>query len=212
MREPRGHKDMFGVFLTPPSSPDYDAGLIYIDGTRVLPHVRPRHDRGRHGDGRARPRPARRERPHHHPFRDHRRAWSRPRWPMTGPRCCGPASRTCRPMSRRRTCRSTCRVSARSRPTSSGAATISASSTCAAPRCTISPENGSELSTPRHHRPRAAPREGQDPASGLGPHQQLQLRHLLARADDRRRLLQERPRLLAPASSTARPAAPAPAR
>ncbi|MGP1613640.1 MAG: proline racemase family protein [Pollutimonas bauzanensis] len=32
MREPRGHNDMFGVFLTPPSSPDYDAGLIYIDG------------------------------------------------------------------------------------------------------------------------------------------------------------------------------------
>ncbi|ARP82018.1 proline racemase [Bordetella genomosp. 8] len=33
MREPRGHRDMFGVFLTPPSSPDFDAGLIYIDGT-----------------------------------------------------------------------------------------------------------------------------------------------------------------------------------
>ncbi|MFC3337474.1 proline racemase family protein [Paracandidimonas soli] len=32
MREPRGHNDMFGVFLTPPSSADYDAGLIYIDG------------------------------------------------------------------------------------------------------------------------------------------------------------------------------------
>lgn len=32
MREPRGHADMFGVFLTPPSSADYDAGLIYIDG------------------------------------------------------------------------------------------------------------------------------------------------------------------------------------
>lgn len=32
MREPRGHNDMFGVFLTPPSSPDYDAGLVYIDG------------------------------------------------------------------------------------------------------------------------------------------------------------------------------------
>lgn len=32
MREPRGHNDMFGVFLTPPSSPEYDAGLIYIDG------------------------------------------------------------------------------------------------------------------------------------------------------------------------------------
>lgn len=34
MREPRGHSDMFGVFLTPPSSPDYDAGLVYIDGTQ----------------------------------------------------------------------------------------------------------------------------------------------------------------------------------
>lgn len=33
MREPRGHKDMFGVFLTPPSSTEFDAGLIYIDGT-----------------------------------------------------------------------------------------------------------------------------------------------------------------------------------
>lgn len=32
MREPRGHADMFGVFLTPPSSPEFDAGLIYIDG------------------------------------------------------------------------------------------------------------------------------------------------------------------------------------
>jgi proline racemase len=34
MREPRGHKDMFGVFLTPPSGPDFDAGLIWIDGTQ----------------------------------------------------------------------------------------------------------------------------------------------------------------------------------
>ncbi len=34
MREPRGHRDMFGVFLTPPSGPDFDAGLIYIDGTQ----------------------------------------------------------------------------------------------------------------------------------------------------------------------------------
>lgn len=33
MREPRGHANMFGVFLTPPSSEEYDAGLIYIDGT-----------------------------------------------------------------------------------------------------------------------------------------------------------------------------------
>ncbi len=34
MREPRGHNDMYGVFLTPPSSPEYDAGLIYIDCTK----------------------------------------------------------------------------------------------------------------------------------------------------------------------------------
>ncbi len=34
MREPRGHRDMFGVFLTPPSGPDFDAGIIYIDGTQ----------------------------------------------------------------------------------------------------------------------------------------------------------------------------------
>jgi len=34
MREPRGHKDMFGVFLTPPSEPGFDAGLIWIDGTQ----------------------------------------------------------------------------------------------------------------------------------------------------------------------------------
>lgn len=33
MREPRGHKDMVGVFVTPPSSPDYDYGLIYMDAT-----------------------------------------------------------------------------------------------------------------------------------------------------------------------------------
>ena len=31
-REPRGHKDMFGVFLTPPSSPEADAGMIWMDG------------------------------------------------------------------------------------------------------------------------------------------------------------------------------------
>jgi proline racemase len=34
MREPRGHRDMFGVFLTPPSQPGFDAGLIWIDGTQ----------------------------------------------------------------------------------------------------------------------------------------------------------------------------------
>jgi proline racemase len=34
MREPRGHKDMFGVFLTPASEPGFDAGLVWIDGTQ----------------------------------------------------------------------------------------------------------------------------------------------------------------------------------
>ena len=42
MREPRGHKNMFGVFLTPPSSADYDAGMIWMDSTRF-------HDMCGHG-------------------------------------------------------------------------------------------------------------------------------------------------------------------
>lgn len=33
MREPRGHRDMFGVFLTPPSEAGFDAGMIWMDGT-----------------------------------------------------------------------------------------------------------------------------------------------------------------------------------
>lgn len=32
MHEPRGHPSMFGGFLTPPSSVDYDAGIIWTDG------------------------------------------------------------------------------------------------------------------------------------------------------------------------------------
>jgi len=36
MREPRGHKDMYGVFLTPPSSPDFDAGMIWMDGEHFM--------------------------------------------------------------------------------------------------------------------------------------------------------------------------------
>ncbi len=32
MREPRGHKDMFAVFVTPPSTPTADAGMIWMDG------------------------------------------------------------------------------------------------------------------------------------------------------------------------------------
>ena len=34
MCEPRGHQHMFGVFVAPPSSPEFDAGMIWIDGHR----------------------------------------------------------------------------------------------------------------------------------------------------------------------------------
>ena len=36
MQEPRGHHDMFGVFLTPPSQPGMDAGMLWIDGERFV--------------------------------------------------------------------------------------------------------------------------------------------------------------------------------
>jgi proline racemase len=36
MREPRGHQDMFGVFLTTPSEPGFDAGMIWIDGENFM--------------------------------------------------------------------------------------------------------------------------------------------------------------------------------
>jgi len=42
MREPRGHKHMFGVFLTPPSAPDTHGGMIWMDGERF-------HDMCGHG-------------------------------------------------------------------------------------------------------------------------------------------------------------------
>ncbi|VFS49078.1 proline racemase family protein [Budvicia aquatica] len=54
MQEPRGHKDMFGVFLTPPSSPEFDAGLIYMDGHVYSTHVWTWYDCGKYGNGRAR--------------------------------------------------------------------------------------------------------------------------------------------------------------
>ncbi len=33
MCEPRGHRDMYGCFVTPPSSPGFDGGLIWVDNT-----------------------------------------------------------------------------------------------------------------------------------------------------------------------------------
>jgi proline racemase len=36
MQEPRGHRDMFGVFVTPPSGPDADAGMIWMDGEHFM--------------------------------------------------------------------------------------------------------------------------------------------------------------------------------
>lgn len=36
MREPRGHKDMFGVFVTPPNEPDADAGMLWMDSERFV--------------------------------------------------------------------------------------------------------------------------------------------------------------------------------
>ncbi|MBI1385911.1 MAG: proline racemase [Rhizobiales bacterium] len=36
MSEPRGHHDMFGVFLTPPSGPDTDFGMIWMDSERYV--------------------------------------------------------------------------------------------------------------------------------------------------------------------------------
>jgi proline racemase len=36
MREPRGHQDMFGVFLTPPHEADADGGMLWIDGERFV--------------------------------------------------------------------------------------------------------------------------------------------------------------------------------
>lgn len=36
MREPRGHKNMFGVFVTPPHEPDADAGMLWMDSERFV--------------------------------------------------------------------------------------------------------------------------------------------------------------------------------
>jgi proline racemase len=36
MCEPRGHKDMYGVFVTPSSGPEADAGMIWMDGEHFM--------------------------------------------------------------------------------------------------------------------------------------------------------------------------------
>lgn len=36
MHEPRGHKDMFGSIITPPTSPEADLGIIFMDGGGYL--------------------------------------------------------------------------------------------------------------------------------------------------------------------------------
>lgn len=36
MREPRGHRDMFGAIITPPTSEEADMGVVYIDGGGYL--------------------------------------------------------------------------------------------------------------------------------------------------------------------------------
>ena len=37
LREPRGHKDLFGAILVPPCAPDADAGLLFMDNTGYEP-------------------------------------------------------------------------------------------------------------------------------------------------------------------------------
>ena len=209
MREPRGHKDMFGVFLTPPSSPEFDAGLIYIDGTEYS-HMWPRHHRGQHGDGGQRPGAARSGRHHPHPLRDHRRPG------RVGSRLgrragavdalreraglCGRAgypggtARLRRAVGRHRVGRQLLR---HRRPVALRPAHLA----------------GQWHRAVAHGPDRARPaqRPPAHPAPDRGPYQQSELHHVLARAHHRGRLLQERARS-APASSTARPAAPAPAR
>ncbi len=192
MREPRGHKDMFGVFLTPPSSPDYDAGLIYIDGTQyshmcghgtiavamamVALGMVPRNPDGvttirfetTAGPGAGRSR-LRRRRGAVDPLRE-----------RAG--LCGGAGRAVRAaghrpaQGRHRVGRQLFR---HHRPARHLAAHLA----------------GERLGAValRHHGARADPPAGQHPAPDCRPHQQLQLRHLLARADHRRRVLQERP-------------------
>ncbi len=71
MYEPRGHAAMSGAILQPPTRPDADWGVLYIEVRRLPADVRPRHDRrgdrarrDRHGRGhRARSPPIRLDTP-----------------------------------------------------------------------------------------------------------------------------------------------------
>ena len=132
MREPRGHRDMFGVFLTPPSSPDYDAGMIYIDGTQYS------HMCG-HGTialsmamvalGMV-------------PRGKRRRGLSSLKWRRKATRSSGHVLKTSLRMLRTRTSRSNCRDTERCPRISPGVGTISGSLICVNPRCASLPRMG----------------------------------------------------------------------
>ncbi len=54
MREPRGHSAMSGAFLQPPTRPDADWGVLFVEVSGLPADVRPRDDRRRHGARRVR--------------------------------------------------------------------------------------------------------------------------------------------------------------
>ena len=51
MREPRGHSAMSGAILQPPTRPDADWGVLFIEVSGLPADVRARHDRRRDGAG-----------------------------------------------------------------------------------------------------------------------------------------------------------------
>ena len=113
MFEPRGHDMMSGSILYPPTRPDCDVGILFIETSGLPADVRPRHDRHGHDRDRERADPARRLRD----FSDSTRrpASSRRAMRRTAPSSKACASPTCRPFSTARTMRSTSTASARSR-------------------------------------------------------------------------------------------------
>ena len=78
MYEPRGHAAMSGAILQPPTRPDADCGVLYIEVSGLPADVRPRHHRRGHRAGRDRHGRGGRA-GHHHPARHPGRASSSPR-------------------------------------------------------------------------------------------------------------------------------------